>query len=139
MFSNGNICNEYIIDGEKNNVILGTYDDENYRITNSYTYNSDDMVILCNLIAKHMGEEDEADRLYDEWYEHNLAYYAFSNSGLFGFLNSKYEDYSGTNMAEAAKSVDFGKQKETGLRLMVLKGVRFYSSRPHPKTFFKFL
>ena len=62
-----------------------------------------------------------------------------SNSGLFGFLNSKYEDYSGTNMAEAAKSVDFGKQKETGLRLMVLKGVRFYSSRPHPKTFFKFL
>ena len=139
IIDNGVIAKNYEIDGNLHSEVLGTYSDGNYHINNSYTYNSDDMVVLCNLIANHMGDENESSRLYNEWYEHNLSYYAFSNNGLFGIINSKYEDYSGTNIADAARSIDFGIQKETGKRLMVLKGVRFYSSRPHPKRYFIFV
>lgn len=57
---------------------VGSYKSSgSYHIVNSYLYSESDMLIICKAIAKHMGDEDEYQRLYDEWLSHNYGYYAF--------------------------------------------------------------
>ncbi len=90
------ITEESIIINEKNeiqnnNEIIGKVESEgNYVIYNSYSYNREDMLSICKVLAKHMGNEQDYGRLYNEWLSHNYGYYAFDNFGICGFLNWGY-------------------------------------------------
>ena len=109
---------------------VGSYKSSgSYHIVNSYLYSESDMLIICKAIAKHMGDEDEYQRLYDEWLSHNYGYYAFSNNGIFGFVNKVSILLTDKNFVDSCIDVDFRNEPETGIRAFGLFIIRYYASR----------
>ena len=123
------ITEESIFFGSDGNAIkinqstIGQIKEEgSYQIDNSYTYSSQDMQVICLAIAKHMGDESQANRLYEEWMAHNYGYYVFSYNGLY----SKASSFIGVDGVESCKDVNFGREPETGIRRIVLEMIYNY-------------
>ena len=74
----------------KDNTIGKIESEGNYIIYNSYIYNEEDMLVISKVIAKHMGDESSANRLFNEWQAHNYGYYAFNSFGICGLANWGY-------------------------------------------------
>lgn len=89
------------------------------------SHNNKDMKVICVAIAKHMGDESQSDRLYEEWMAHNYGYYVFGYDGLY----SKIGSFCGIDGVESCKDVNFGIEPETGIRRIVLEIIYYYGSR----------
>ena len=115
----------FIEEPSHNNKIGDVESIGNYKILNDYIYSSEDMKVICVAIAKHMGDESQSDRLYEEWMAHNYGYYVFGYDGLY----SKIGSFCGIDGVESCKDVNFGIEPETGIRRIVLEIIYYYGSR----------
>lgn len=121
------------IDDEKiyrNGISIGNVDGDNFEISDSYKYSRMDMKVIYKAIATHIGKPDDYKRLYYEWEAHNYGFYAFQNDGIMGKINSAYGDNSSRDLVYSCVDVNFGVEKETGIRAAVLLGLRFFGNFP---------
>ena len=117
----------------KDNTIGKIESEGNYIIYNSYLYNEEDMLVISKVIAKHMGDESSANRLFNEWQAHNYGYYAFNSFGICGLANWGYGLVQGASLVDSCKDVNFGINEETGIRGLVLDMLNWYAIKPNFK------